>query len=379
MMSNSNMWLLIGPSIALLYDLTVYLFLLAFGEISWDSKTFDLLKRTALLGAWIASTNNSPFLISLSLITSTYFIIQTRRSIAGPVPVFEDSSSQVILVTGANTGIGKETVRQLAARGATVILACRNESKARQAMRDIQASLPPPLKENQLLFLQCDLSSFQSVRQAVTDFEKMNLKLNVLINNAGVMFSEKHVSQDGYEMCLQANHLGHFLLTRLLLLQTQSNNIRIINLTSITYKMATGGFDFDDYNCDTKPYTLFGQYAQSKVANILFVQELARRGHESYAVNPGIVRTDVTRNMSPLLKYSNMIFGFLVQLYQKTPVQGAYTSVWAATSSTSSLIENGSFLSNSQAEETTEYVKSNEEATRLWELSETLVGWRNSK
>jgi len=377
-MSN-NMWLLIGPSIALLYDLTVYLFLLAFGEISWDSKTFDLLKRTALLGAWIASTNNSPFLISLSLITSTYFIIQTRRSIAGPVPVFEDSSSQVILVTGANTGIGKETVRQLAARGATVILACRNESKARQAMRDIQASLPPPLKENQLLFLQCDLSSFQSVRQAVTDFEKMNLKLNVLINNAGVMFSEKHVSQDGYEMCLQANHLGHFLLTRLLLLQTQSNNIRIINLTSITYKMASAGFDFDDYNCDTKPYTLFGQYAQSKVANILFAQELARRGHESYAVNPGIVRTDVTRNMSPLLKYSNMIFGFLVQLYQKTPVQGAYTSVWAATSSTSSLIENGSFLSNSQAEETTEYVKSKEEATRLWELSETLVGWKNSK
>ncbi|KAI2500306.1 retinol dehydrogenase [Fragilaria crotonensis] len=311
-------------------------------------------------------------------------------------------TNKTVLITGANTGIGKETARQLAARGATVILACRDERKAKQAMLDIMKSNT----NAKLFFLQLDLSSFESVRKAAQTFATMDLrndttnyntvkatvttnnKLDVLINNAGVMFSEKQMSQDGFEMCLQANHLGHFLFTLLLLPHIMNHHkppskARILNLTSITYKMATasgGEFNFQDYNCNDRPYTLFTTYSQSKLANILFTKELARRYPDtivSLAINPGIVRTDVTRNMSSFLQYGNYLFGFLVRWYQKNPTEGAYSSVWAATTPTT-LLPNGSFVSNSKPESTLEYCHNETAAKKLWEWSAQMVQWKSN-
>jgi NAD(P)-dependent dehydrogenase (short-subunit alcohol dehydrogenase family) len=377
----------------------VHVFLAAFGEIDWISNTSALLLRTALVGAGVAigvglceSGNGDMWativpVSTVLLAISVHLIIQTRRNdVVGPRPMTTPNmiEGKVVLVTGANTGIGKQTAQQLAALGATVILGCRNKSKAEAAMQDITQALKKEsgvtLKANQLRFLQVDLASFESIRAAAKTFiEECKLPLHILINNAGVMFSKKTMTADGFEMCFQANHLGHFLLTNLLLPKLLENNdARILNLSSITYKMAES-FNFDDVNCDDHPYTLFGQYAQSKVSNLLFTKELAKRykdkGMTVYAVNPGIVRTDVTRNMSFLLKYGDKAFGFLMRQYQKTPSQGAYTSVFGATVANGDKPPNGSFLSNSRAEETNEYInKHPQDATRIWDLSEKLVG-----
>jgi NAD(P)-dependent dehydrogenase (short-subunit alcohol dehydrogenase family) len=389
---------LVGPALAWLYVVTVHIFLAGFGEIDWISNTSALLLRTALMGASVAisaglcESGNGDMWATIApvstvlLVISAYFIVQTRRDdVAGPKPMTTPNmlEGKVVLVTGANTGIGKQTVRQLAALGATVVLGCRNKSKAEAAMQDIAQAMKKEsgttLKANQLRFLQVDLASFISIRAAAKTFiEDFKLPLHILINNAGVMFSKKTMTADGFEMCLQANHLGHFLLTNLLLPKLLANDDpRILNLSSITYKMADS-FNFDDVNCQDHPYTLFGQYAQSKVANLLFTKELAKRyedkGMTVYAVNPGIVRTDVTRNMSFLMKYGDKAFGLVMRQYQKTPPQGAYTSIFGATVSNGDKPPNGSFLSNSREEETNEYINKNpEDATRLWDLSEKLV------
>jgi NAD(P)-dependent dehydrogenase (short-subunit alcohol dehydrogenase family) len=455
MTATAHIWILIGPCLALLYEVTVVIFLASFGEISWNTKEFlfnntSLYLRLALLVAFLSlsidrdnhNQQHQQFIFDFqftvllisSLISSFYLIRQTRRVVAGPKPPFElendnnnnnndesddlSMTNKIVLITGANTGIGKETARQLAARGATVILACRDERKAKQAILDIVQSNTNSSKSQQqrrqqsngranLFFLQLDLSSFESVRKAAETFVTMDLrndttnnnsnynyntaattnKLDVLINNAGVMFSEKQMSQDGFEMCLQANHLGHFLFTLLLLPHMNHPNprskARILNLTSITYKMATangGEFNFHDYNCNDRPYTLFTTYSQSKLANILFTKELARRYPDtitSLAINPGIVRTDVTRNMSSFLQYGNYLFGFLVRWYQKNPAEGAYSSVWAATTPGTTGLTNGSFISNSRPEPTLEYCQNEAAAKKLWEWSEQMVQWKS--
>jgi NAD(P)-dependent dehydrogenase (short-subunit alcohol dehydrogenase family) len=286
---------------------------------------------------------------------------------------------KLVLVTGANTGIGLETVRRLVKEGARVIMACRSEEKAYEAMEAIKEyhfKRRLLIDDSQLIFLSLDLADFDSVRKAAKTVLDMNLPLYCLINNAGIMMAEKKLSKDGNELCMQANHLGHYLLTRLLLSNIlETPGARILNVTSSTYALANKGMDFDDLMCDkTRHYSLFGQYAQSKLANILFTKELAKR-HDKlrcYAIHPGLVRTDVVRNMPPLLYYPNLVFGFILATLQKTPEQGAYTSIWAACTDNPPL--NGSYLVNSKVSATNALATDEVQAAKLWDISETLVG-----
>jgi NAD(P)-dependent dehydrogenase (short-subunit alcohol dehydrogenase family) len=381
---------LVGPLLAFLYDVAVLIFLASFGEITWGSKISSLLLRLALLAASIAvgvglCEGEAPLLsatLSVSavlLILSIYLIIRTRRDdISGPVPHLPSMKGKVAIVTGANTGIGKETARLLAQQGATVVLACRNENKALQAMEDIEQAIwrseQVRLPRDQLRFLPLDLSDLASVRRAAAQFQETNLPLDVLINNAGLMTAKRTITKDGHELCFQANHLGHYLLTRLLLPKLQETQGRILNLSSITYTYAEY-FDFDDIRCENRKYTLFGQYAQSKLCNVLFTKELARRYPtiQSFAVNPGIVRTDVTRNMPVVLRVGNFTCGVVVSWFQKTPQQGAYTSVWAACCEVG---PNGSFLANSRVAETNDYAKNEDDAKILWKVSADLVAFK---
>ena len=259
-------------------------------------------------------------------------------------------------------GIGKETVRQLATLGATVILACRSESRANEAMDDVRASLPKSnAKRADLRFLPLDLSDLSSVRRAAELFRAMNLPLDVLILNAGVMMGDKRMTKDGYELMMQANHLGHFLLTTLLLeSQKEDHKCRVITLSSSTYCLAKNGLDFNDLFCESsRKYTLFSQYAQTKLANILFAKELARRHNvQSWAVHPGLVRTDVVRNMPWYLYYPNIIFAVAIAALQKQPKQGAYTTVWCA--ATDSPPPNGTYLVNCQVQETNGHANNTE-------------------
>ena len=377
--------LTIPPCVSLLYAISVQIFLAGWHEIPWTHLSISIANRAAIaVAAFGISTalchhDHDPFLPSLLLglllaLLSLHGIYKMRTvHVQGMPPNLSSTSllDRVVLVTGANAGIGLETARQLAAAGATVILACRSERRARDAMEDICQSIdgngdgasasaplrpkPKPIKDR-LLFLEMDVSDLSSVRRAVQTFESWNIPLHVLVNNAGVMMGERRTSVDGFELTMACNHLGHFLLTNLLLPKLRmANDARVVIITSRTYALTKPGMALDDLNCERRPYSLFGQYAQSKLANILMgkhlatleaerVQKLAteRNGDKddakerrsevvgTYLVHPGLVRTDVVRNMPWYLKYPNFAFAFVLMTLQKTPPAGAYTSVYCA-------------------------------------------------
>jgi NAD(P)-dependent dehydrogenase (short-subunit alcohol dehydrogenase family) len=186
---------------------------------------------------------------------------------------------------------------------------------------------------------------------------------------------------------MACNHLGHFLLTNLLLPKLQqADDGRIIVVTSCTYVLATEGLDLQDWNCEKRKYTMFSQYAQSKLANILMAKEVTRREKMRiendkskkakavgvHIVHPGLVRTDVVRNMNWYLKYPNMLFSSVLITMQKSPEAGAYTNVFCATSK--SLVgQSGDYFSNSQVFKVNEFANDEKKAKALWDLSVTLT------
>ncbi|CAF97952.1 unnamed protein product [Tetraodon nigroviridis] len=227
------------------------------------------------------------------------------------------------VVTGGNTGIGKETAKDLASRGgARVVLACRDMAKGEQAASDIMREVGGAKVVARLL----DLADTKSICQFAENIYNTEKTLHYLINNAGVAFCPRGITADGHETQFGVNHLGHFFLTYLLLDQLKhSAPSRVINLTSAAHAM--GRIQFDDLNGE-KSYHPVKAYAQSKLANVLFTRELARRigvlGVSTYSVDPGMVDTEITRHfIRPLARFTKT-FGFLI----RTPAEGAYTTVY---------------------------------------------------
>jgi NAD(P)-dependent dehydrogenase (short-subunit alcohol dehydrogenase family) len=300
------------------------------------------------------------------------------------------------VVTGANAGIGKETARQLYWSGATVILACRSVERAQAARDDIVATPPADSgctgttitlsdeKQNvqvkpvgKVEIQSLDLSSLKSVRQAAKELLKKYKTIDVLINNAGIMMDQQSFTEDGYDLTMQANYLGHYLLTRLLLPAIKkSKDPRIINVTSSTYTLAAK-IDLDDLFCQkgTRRYTLFGQYAQSKLAQILFTNQLDATYDNilTASVHPGLVRTEVVRNLPVWMKAGNAMFAWVLRSLQKTPEQGAWCSVLVATADKDDLPK-AAYWVNRRTQETTEGAASQPDAKALWEMSAKLVG-----
>ncbi len=425
--------LLVSPTFSLLYSISVQGFLAGWHECSWIAHAPSISLRLAVLVVVIAvavaldeitvdndEVHLSSFLpsIILSTLVSIVLVIRTRKIyVSGPKPaadsVAEHAKDKVIMITGSNTGIGKETAKQLLAAGATVIMACRSESRAKDAMEDIfhfiekndkkkHASEASTLINNnskspreRLFFVQCDVSDYSSVRKSVKAFQDMKLPLHVLINNAGLMMGtrKENNAQNRHELMMSANYLGHFLLTNLLLPILQRNNGRVVVVTSSTYALANDGIDLEDLNCEERKYTMFSQYAQSKLANILMGKELDRREKERfkieseqqtsgkettkpvkvYNVHPGLVRTDVVRNMPWYLKYPNMLAALILMALQKAPEAGAYTNVYCATSQNLE-DQSGQYFSNSQVFETNEFANDMDKAKALWDISCQMVG-----
>eukprot|EP00099_Drosophila_melanogaster_P019080 NP_610310.2 uncharacterized protein Dmel_CG2064 [Drosophila melanogaster] len=240
-----------------------------------------------------------------------------------------DETGKVFIVTGANTGIGKETALEIARRGGTVYLACRDMNRCEKARKDI-------IKEtnNQNIFSrELDLSSLDSIRKFVDGFKKEQPKLHVLINNAGVMRCPKTLTKDGYELQLGVNHIGHFLLTNLLLdVLKNSAPSRIVVVSSLAH--ARGSINVADLNSE-KSYDEGLAYSQSKLANVLFTRELAKRlegsGVTVNALHPGVVDTELARNWA--FFQTNLVKFFLKPMIWpllKTPKSGAQTSIYAA-------------------------------------------------
>jgi retinol dehydrogenase-12 len=416
----------LGPVIAFLYALTVAIFLPGWGECAFSSLFPSLMPRNSLLIFAIAfavhrNNGNSDSIqedeleeqgglrllvaVCISAAASWYLIHETRchQVEGGPAPSFYEQKGKVVVITGSNAGIGKETARQLYRTGATVILACRSLERAKTARDEIMASCAADADSTdnstdtdalvrvvgKLEIQSLDLGSLQSVRQAAKELLKKYKTIDILINNAGIMMDEQTVTQDGYDFTMQANYLGHYLLTRLLLPAIQkSKDPRIINVTSSTYTLVSK-IDLDDLFCQKgkRPYTLFGQYAQSKLAQILFTNELDSRYGEddtststrntifTASVHPGLVRTDVVRNLPAWMKVSNAMFAWIIAALQKTPEQGAWCSVYVATAPRDDLPDaGGAYWVNRRTQETRPYAQSESDAKALWDVSAKLVG-----
>ncbi len=282
--------------------------------------------------------------------------------------------NKLVMVTGANAGIGKVTARELAKMGAHVVMVCRNRERGEAAQADIKAASG----SDKVDLLLADLSSQASIRQLAADFKSHYDRLDVLVNNAGVYFMKRSESVDGIEMTLALNHLGYFLLTNLLLDTIKASApARIVNVSSTAHHQ--GEMDFDDLQM-TANYKGFAMYGRSKLANILFTKELARRlAGTAVTVNclhPGFVATNFATNNGLLYRIAMRLIGlFRISL---TPDRGAETSIYLASSPTVADIT-GEYFDKKKVARASTAANDMATAQRLWQISEQLTNPSRSK
>lgn len=285
----------------------------------------------------------------------------------------QDQTGRVAIVTGGNSGIGFEAAKALAKEGATVIVASRSQARGEQAVAAIRQAVPGATVELMLLDL-ADLGSVSAFADAFTDrFDRLDL----LINNAGVMMPpERQETVDGFELQIGTNHLGHFALTlRLLELLVATEGSRVVNVSSSAQNF--GKIDLDDLQWQTRPFDRMGSYGASKIANMLFTLELQRRLEEAgastlaTACHPGWTSTNLQKT-SPLFRWLNPLFGM-------KPWQGALPTLYAAVSPDA---VGGGYYGPDGIGTMRGYPAANkpaaistdaEAARRLWQLSEQLV------
>ncbi|XP_038071167.1 retinol dehydrogenase 13-like [Patiria miniata] len=280
---------------------------------------------------------------------------------------------KTVVITGANTGIGKETAKDLARRGARVILACRDLPKAEAAAADIRKVTG----NKKVTVRKLDLASMASVRECAKKIKAEVTRLDIIINNAGIMFCPEWKTEDGFEMQFGVNHLGHFLLTNLLLdLIKSSAPARIVNVSSMAH--AFNKMCWDDLHMREK-YDTMAAYAQSKLANVLFTKELAKRlmgsGVTVYALSPGSVKTELIRHMHGALSLPfRVLFGVIsLKFLQKTAEQGAQTTIQCAVAE-ELRDTTGIYFSDCVPKTPSREALDEESARRLWEISAELVG-----
>ena len=287
----------------------------------------------------------------------------------------------VYVVTGGNAGIGYSTVVDLLSRGAKVLMLCRSKDKGEKAKTAILTEAGVHASEIEVF--ECDLESVASVRSCAKAIDSKYGTLSCLILNAGCFQNVRKVTADGHECTVQSNHLGHFLLVHLLapLLRPTS---RVVVVGSSTHRMSdrTGVF-VDDLTCEKRPYTQFGQYSQSKLMNLLFVVELARRSKEAkkgftaYCVHPGLVRTNVHANLGKRIVQLHKIFGVVMGALMKPQAYGASTTLYCALEERAAL-KSGGYYSGCEWRECSRWAKDEKMAKELWEASEKALKIKTS-
>jgi NAD(P)-dependent dehydrogenase (short-subunit alcohol dehydrogenase family) len=280
---------------------------------------------------------------------------------------------KVAVVTGGNSGIGKETVVALAGMGSQVVIAARNAAKAAAALDEVRQRTGTG---DRVDTMPLDLASFAAVQAFSRAFHDRHDRLDILVNNAGIILRKREVTVDGHELQFQVNHLSHFLLTALLHDRLVGGaTARVVVVASEAHKAARKGLDFDDLEWERRRYGLgFGTYAATKLANILFTRELARRlegtGVTANAVHPGFVASNFARegDTGPIGNLA-MVLG---RPFAKSPEQGAQTSIHVASSPSVEGVS-GQYFARCKIAIPARQALDDGAAARLWEISEKLT------
>mmetsp|Transcript_10778 Transcript_10778/g.17658 ORF Transcript_10778/g.17658 Transcript_10778/m.17658 type:complete len:397 (+) Transcript_10778:76-1266(+) len=357
-----------------------YLACLAFRFAAFEHVTSSWL-RAGLLAYLTLVTTTAIFDTDFVFadIGNTIIILLTFANIwltdiRGPVPCeYINIKDKVVLITGANEGIGVETARAIAARGARVVMACRTRRTAEQARESIIKSTGNEKVE----IMDIDLSDFSSVRSFVTQLQKSYETIDILINNAGIMLPTRRETKDGLEMTSQVDFLSVYLLTVSLIPQLRRSTIgRIVLVSSTMHKLACwmqGSFDFNDPQC-TSYYTMFKAYGQAKLGLELFKYELNRRlrmNGDKITVNslmPGTIASGITRHLPWILSKCHRILAPL----NKTTVSGSYTTVYVATSPQVEATSGKWFEMSCEAPQPSKACEP-ADAKRIWELCEKIT------
>ncbi|HWF22150.1 MAG TPA: SDR family oxidoreductase [Acidimicrobiales bacterium] len=281
-----------------------------------------------------------------------------------------DMSGKTVVITGGNSGIGTETAVALAGAGARVVITARDQARGEAAVADIRSR-----SGNQGVDLVVfDLASLVSTEAGASALIDRCPRIDVLVNNAGVVLSDRSETVDGFESTFAINHLGPFLLTQRLLERViGSGPSRIVNVSSTAHRSARHGMDFDDLQ-STKRYSTMQVYGQSKLANILFTTELARRlkgtNTTANSLHPGVVATGYGRDGDT---HGFLTFGLkLIKPFVLTAAKGARTSVYVASSPEVADISGAYFIKCKQRQ-TSKAGQDAEAAARLWAASEELI------
>jgi NAD(P)-dependent dehydrogenase (short-subunit alcohol dehydrogenase family) len=275
-----------------------------------------------------------------------------------------DLQGKVCIITGATSGIGKETAKSLAAKGATVVLPIRDSMKGDILKDEILEQTP----DAKIDLIHCNLASFDSIREFVKQFKNKYKNLHVLVNNAGIWESKRNLSEDGVELNFAVNHLAPFLLTNLLLdVMKNSSPARIVNVSSEAHR--TGKINFADIEME-KNFSGYKSYSQSKLANILFTKKLSQvlkgSGVTVNCLHPGVVATGLFDKMPRLLTG-------LAKSFMLSPAKGAETTIYLATSPEVEKISGEYFVKKKPKKPANEALRQ-DVANKLWDLSEKYVG-----
>ncbi len=274
-----------------------------------------------------------------------------------------DLTGRTVLLTGCNSGIGKETLRVLGKRGAHVIGAARTVEKAKSACADVEGETTP---------VACELSEPASVLACVERVKALGRPLNAIVCNAGIMALPELHLQHGYELQFFTNHIGHFLLVTSLLEQLADDG-RVVMVSSEAHKGApSAGIQFDNLDC-RRGYNPWANYGQSKLANLLFAVELAKHlkstGKTANSLHPGVIHTNLARSMNPLVRVALGIGGPLVL---KSIPEGAATQTYLAVHPDVATVS-GKYYADCNESEPSAHGRDEAMAAKLWEVSERIV------
>jgi len=278
-----------------------------------------------------------------------------------------DMTNKLCVITGANSGIGYETAKALAQKGAYIVMVCRNEDKAIEAKNMILNSV----RDAGIAIVICDFSIQKEIRIAAAEIASRYKKIDVLINNHGFIAAERNETADGLEATFGVNHIGYFLFTNLLLENIKAaKNGRIINVASEAHRNG----DFNPENIQlTENFSAMKAYGNSKLFNILFTKELAERVKDTNVtancLHPGVVKTNFPNNGNWMVK----LFWKIGSPFMISPKKGAETSIYLASSDD---VENanGAYFKNKKAVAPRKDAQNMEAAQKLWEISEKLCG-----